>query len=176
MRLSPLGLQPARFSSPRTYATDVSRIFLLLRCIPVQHRITLQDEALRGVLIMWWLSLCCLLTWASRVGHLAQAQLVDASDSIAVMRQRKFHFKRTGYYVIQLSHLWQSKALPVRGFRVSTPKEVPQGTRRRDLCISGVEDHADVFGNNSRLDAMVQLQRGDKGKMFDGFAYREVKH
>lgn len=50
---------------------------------------------------------------------------------------------------------------PVWSFGVSTPKEVPEGTGRGNLCISGVEDHADVFGNNSRLDAMVQLSRGD---------------
>lgn len=34
MRLSPRGRQPAKFSSPRTYATEVSKIFLLLRCMP----------------------------------------------------------------------------------------------------------------------------------------------
>lgn len=50
-----------------------------------------------------------------------------------------------------------SEVLPVRSFGVSTPKEVPEGTGRGDLCVSGVEDHADVFGNNSRLDAMVKL-------------------
>lgn len=55
----------------------------------------------------------------------------------------------------------QSASLPVRGFGVSTAKEVPEGTGRGDLCISGVEDHADVFGNNGRLDAVVKLQRGN---------------
>ena len=34
MRLSPRGRQPAKFSSTRTYATEVSKIFLLLRCMP----------------------------------------------------------------------------------------------------------------------------------------------
>lgn len=34
MRLSPRGRQPAKFSSPRTYATDVSKTFLLLLCMP----------------------------------------------------------------------------------------------------------------------------------------------
>lgn len=50
--------------------------------------------------------------------------------------------------------------LPVRGLGVSTPKEVPEGTRRGDLRVSGVEDHADVFGNNSGLDAVVELLSG----------------
>lgn len=59
--------------------------------------------------------------------------------------------------MIQLRDLWHSEVLPVGGFGVSTPKEVPEGTGRGDLCVSGVEDHADVFGNNSRLDAVVQL-------------------
>lgn len=47
--------------------------------------------------------------------------------------------------------------IPVWSFGVSAHKQVPKGPRRGDLSISGVEDHADVFGNNSRLDAMVQL-------------------
>lgn len=47
--------------------------------------------------------------------------------------------------------------IPVWGFGVSAHKQVPEGPRRGDLRVSGVEDHADVFGNNSRLDAMVQL-------------------
>lgn len=34
MRLSLRGLQPARFSSPRTYATEVSSTRLRLRCMP----------------------------------------------------------------------------------------------------------------------------------------------
>ena len=59
--------------------------------------------------------------------------------------------------VIEMSTMWPSEVLPVRGFGVPTPKEVPEGTWRGDLCVPGVEHHADVFGNNSRLDAMVQL-------------------
>lgn len=39
MRLSPRGRQPARFSSPRTYATDVSKIFLLLLCMPKRKKL-----------------------------------------------------------------------------------------------------------------------------------------
>lgn len=48
-------------------------------------------------------------------------------------------------------------SIPVRGFGVPAPKQVPEGAWRGDLSISGVEDHADVFGNNGRLDAVVQL-------------------
>lgn len=47
--------------------------------------------------------------------------------------------------------------IPVWSFGVSAHKQVPERPRRGDLSISGVKDHADVFGNNSRLDAMVQL-------------------
>lgn len=54
-----------------------------------------------------------------------------------------------------------NEIIPIRSFGVSTAKEVPEGTGRGDLCIPGVEDHADIFGNNSRLDAMVKLRRGD---------------
>lgn len=49
------------------------------------------------------------------------------------------------------------KYLPVRCFRITATKEVSEGTRRRDLGVPGVEDHADVFGYDSRLDAVVEL-------------------
>lgn len=52
-------------------------------------------------------------------------------------------------------------SIPVRSFGVPAPKQVPEGAWRGDLSISGVEDHADVFGNNGRLDAVVKLRRGD---------------
>lgn len=48
--------------------------------------------------------------------------------------------------------------LPVRGFGVTTAEQVPQGAWGRDLSISGVEDHADVLGNDGRLDAVIKLQ------------------
>lgn len=48
-------------------------------------------------------------------------------------------------------------SIPVRSFGVPAPKQVPEGAWWGDLSISGVEDHADVFGNNGRLDAVVQL-------------------
>lgn len=51
-------------------------------------------------------------------------------------------------------------ALPVWGFGIPTPEKIPEGTGRWDLCISRVKDHADVFGDNSGLDAMVELRRG----------------
>jgi len=52
--------------------------------------------------------------------------------------------------------------LPVRGFGVTTAEQVPQGAWRRDLSISGVEDHADVLGNDGRLDAVIKLQGSGK--------------
>lgn len=58
---------------------------------------------------------------------------------------------------LEMATVWQHAVLPVRSFGVTAPKEVPEGTGRGDLCISGVEDHADVFGYNSRLDAVVKL-------------------
>lgn len=55
-------------------------------------------------------------------------------------------------------------SLPVRSFGVSAPKQVPEGARRRDLGVSGVENHADVFGDDGGLDAVVQLrERRHKG-------------
>jgi hypothetical protein len=41
MRLSPRGRQPARFSSPRTYATEVSKTFLLRLCMPNRRKTVL---------------------------------------------------------------------------------------------------------------------------------------
>ena len=60
---------------------------------------------------------------------------------------------------------WLSDALPVRGLGVAASKEVPQGAGRGDLGVSGVEDHADVFGNNGRLNAVVELWSGETVSM-----------
>lgn len=59
--------------------------------------------------------------------------------------------------------MMQAAASPVRSFGVSAPKEVLERTWRGDLGVPGVEHHADVFGNDGRLDAVVQLWRGDTG-------------
>lgn len=50
-------------------------------------------------------------------------------------------------------------SLPVWSFGVTAPKQVPEGARRRDFGVSGVEHHADVFGDDGRLDAVVQLEK-----------------
>lgn len=113
------------------------------------------------------------LTWASCVRHLAQAQLKDTSDSIA--KTWRFNCIYIKYSCIKWPNCFELSnemartagwsLIPVRGFGVSTPKQVPKGPGRGDLSISGVEDHADVFGNNSRLDAMVQLRREESKRV-----------
>lgn len=53
---------------------------------------------------------------------------------------------------------------PVRGLGVAAPEQVPEGTGRGDLGVPRVEHHADVFGYNSRLDAVVQLSGEEHAK------------
>lgn len=53
--------------------------------------------------------------------------------------------------------------LPIRGFGVPTPKEVPDRTGRGDLSVPGIEHHADVFSDDGGLDAVVQLKREGDG-------------
>lgn len=65
--------------------------------------------------------------------------------------------------------------LPVRGLGVTASEQVPQGAWRRDLSISRVEDHADVLGNDGRLDAVVKLQGKVHSTRHDSSVYR-TKH
>lgn len=77
-----------------------------------------------------------------------------------------------------VKHRWpqySSPHLTVRSFGVFSPKEVLERTGWGQFGVSGVKDHADVFGDNGRLDAMVHLQRGDKGCVLDTMTSRDLK-
>lgn len=54
--------------------------------------------------------------------------------------------------------------LPLRWAEAAGAEEVPDGTRSRQLCIAGVEHHAEVFGDDCWLGAVLHL--GKKNMLF----------
>lgn len=47
--------------------------------------------------------------------------------------------------------------LPLRGPEAARAEEIPDGARRRQLCIAGIKHHAEIFGDDCWLGAVLHL-------------------
>lgn len=47
--------------------------------------------------------------------------------------------------------------VPLRGPEAARAEEIPDGARRWQLCIAGIKHHAEIFGDDRWLGAVLHL-------------------
>lgn len=74
----------------------------------------------------------------------------------------------SAWVVALLAQKGSSIPVPLRSPQTATAKQVADGAGSRKLGISGIENHAEVFGDDGRLSAVLHLQQGKEGKASEG--------
>lgn len=123
-------------------------------------------------------------TWAAGIRHAAQAQLVDARHAVAESKREASPGCLLSPHPRDAPHtLLQGSSRPVGAGGIASPKilppqtpgrvrvplrspqaaaaeEVADGAGSRELGVAGVENHAEIFGDDSGLGAVLHLQQG----------------
>lgn len=98
------------------------------------------------------------LTWASCICQVTQADLINSSHTVSRKRNTELFINGEDAGATWGSLQFEVWSSPVGRPQASSAKKVSDRAGGWELCVSRVKHHADIFGDNCGLGAVLHLR------------------